>query len=100
MSSSGNGNGTPKFDSILQADLPYGRKGKHFEIVTELLLQLEVLGCGRALKIPLADLPDTKANIRSAISRACKQKNIDIATSSDDEFLYLWKPEPGETEAQ
>ncbi|HEX8926705.1 MAG TPA: hypothetical protein VF786_12980 [Terriglobales bacterium] len=86
-----------KFDSILQSNLPFGRKGKHFEIVKELLSQLEVLDHGRALKVPLADLPDTKANIRSALNRACKQHNMEIATASDDGFLYLWKPLPGES---
>jgi len=92
-----NGNGILKFDSILRAALPAGRRGKHFEVVSELLSQLETLDHGRALKIPVTELPDTKANIRSALSRACKQKNIDVATSSDDTFLYLWKPEPGAT---
>jgi hypothetical protein len=29
--------------------------------------------------------------IRSALSRATRQKKIDIATSSDDNFLYVWK---------
>lgn len=97
MGSTSNGNGTPKFGSILQVDLPSGRKGKHFEIVKELLVQLEALDHGRALKIPITELPDTKANIRSALSRACKQKNIDVASSSDDDFLYLWKPAPEES---
>jgi hypothetical protein len=46
---------------------------------------------GSALKIPLEELPDTKENIRSALSRATRQKQIDIATSSDDNFLYVWK---------
>jgi hypothetical protein len=97
VGTNGNGNGTPKFPSISQSDLPIGRKGKHFDIVTELLSQLEGLDEGRALKIPITELPDTKANIRAALSRACKQKSIDIATSSDDQFLYLWKPADDET---
>jgi hypothetical protein len=46
---------------------------------------------GSALKIPFAELPDTKENIRSALSRAARQKKIDLATSSDSEFLYVWK---------
>jgi hypothetical protein len=39
----------------------------------------------------LAELPDTKENIRSALSRATRQRNIDIATSSDENCLYVWK---------
>jgi hypothetical protein len=45
------------------------------------------------LKIPLSALPDTKENIRSALSRATRLKGIETATASDDEFLYVWKPE-------
>jgi hypothetical protein len=43
------------------------------------------------LKIPLSELPDTKENIRSALSRAANQQNIDIATSSNEDFLFVWK---------
>ncbi|HTV81439.1 MAG TPA: hypothetical protein VME18_02220 [Acidobacteriaceae bacterium] len=46
---------------------------------------------GRALRIPLESLPDSKENIRSALSRATKQRAIEIATSSDENFLYVWK---------
>jgi len=41
------------------------------------------------LKIPFSELPDSQENIRSALSRATKQKEIDIATSSDEDFLYV-----------
>jgi hypothetical protein len=51
-----------------------------------------------ALKVPLSALPDTKENIRSALSRATRQKGIDIATSSDEDFLYVWKPEKNQTD--
>ena len=83
----------PSFQSISQNDLPEGRKGKHHAIVTQLIDELQRLEGGRALKIPLSELPDSKANIRSALTRSAKQKGLDIATSSDDGFLYLWKPE-------
>ena len=82
-----------KFDSMLQADVPKGRDGKHKKIVSQLLSDISRLETASALKIPLAELPDTKENIRSALSRASKQKGIDVATSSDDEFLYVWIPE-------
>jgi len=83
-----------KFQSILQADVPKGRDGKHKQIILRLLEGLENLPHGSALKIPLAKLPDTKENIRSALSRATHQRNIEIATSSDDQFLYVWKTCP------
>jgi hypothetical protein len=78
---------------MLQADVPKGRDGKHKSIITRLLGDIAQLGDGAALKIPLSQLPDTKENIRSALSRAARQAKISLATSSNDEFLYLWKAE-------
>jgi hypothetical protein len=84
-----------KYESIQQADVPKGREGKHKRIVAELMSDLEHLESDRALKIPLAALPDTKENIRSALNRATRQKGIDVATSSDAEFLYIWRVQKG-----
>lgn len=80
-----------RFDSILQADVPKGRDGKHKQIILQLLESIEGLRHGTALKIALAELPDSKENIRSALSRATRQRKVDIATSSDEHFLYVWK---------
>ena len=80
-----------KFDSILQADVPKGRDGKHKQIILRLLENIDRLKGGSALKIALTDLPDSKENIRSALSRATKQHGIEIATSSDEDHLYIWK---------
>jgi hypothetical protein len=80
-----------RFESMLQADVPKGRDGKHKVIIEQLLSDLKQLEEGNALKVPLSALPDSKENIRSALSRATRQKEIDIATSSDEEFLYVWK---------
>jgi hypothetical protein len=80
-----------KFESILQVDVPKGRDGKHKQIILQLLESIERLQNGSALKIPLSELPDTKENIRSALSRATRQRKIDVATSSDEHFLYVWK---------
>lgn len=81
------------FESILQLDVPKGRDGKHKRIVTKLLNDIEQLTPGTALKIPLSALPDTKENIRSALNRATHLKGVQVATSSDAEFLYVWKVE-------
>jgi hypothetical protein len=89
----GSGIAPMKFRSILQVDVPKGRDGKHKKIVLQLLSDISQLGPGTALKIPLAALPDSKENIRSALSRATRQRGMDVATSSDEEFLYVWKPE-------
>ncbi len=82
-----------KFDSMPQVDVPKGRDGKHKQIVELLLRDIGQLKKNSALKVPLAALPDTKENVRAALSRATRQRGIDIATSSDSEFLYVWKPE-------
>lgn len=81
---------TLTFESILQADVPKGREGKHKRIVSQLLSDIDRLSRGTALKVPLAALPDTKENIRSALNRATRQKGIEVATSSDAEYLYIW----------
>lgn len=80
-----------KFESMLQTDVPKGRDGKHRAITTQLLSDIAQLEVGAALKVPLSQLPDTKENIRSALSRAARLSEIGIATSSDDAFLYVWK---------
>jgi hypothetical protein len=80
----------PRFQSIPRLEVPSGRDGKHKKIMLELLNDLQQLQPGHALKIPLTALPDVKENIRAALSRATHQKGIDVATSSDAEFLYVW----------
>ena len=84
-----------RFDSIAQVDVPKGRDGKHKKIITLLLEDIAQLKPGSALKIPLAELPDTKENIRAALSRAAAQKKLFIATSSNNDFLYVWKTGAG-----
>jgi hypothetical protein len=59
-----------------------------------LLNDIDQLTAGTALKVPLTALPDTKENIRSALNRATRQKGIEVATSSDEEHLYVWRVEP------
>jgi hypothetical protein len=83
--------GSMRFKSVLQADVPKGRDGKHKQIITQLLSDIAQLDDGAALKIPLTELPDTKENIRSALSRAAAQQKLNISTSSNDEFLYVWR---------
>ncbi len=83
-----------RFQSIRQLDVPKGRDGKHKQIVTQLLSDISQLDHGTALKIPLSALPDSKENIRSALNRATRERGMDVATSSDETHLYVWKVEP------
>jgi hypothetical protein len=91
MSDNSEAPGAPEFQAIRQSDVPKGRDGKHKQIILRLIHDIGKLSDGTALKVPLAQLPDTKENIRSALSRATRQKGLEIATSSDEKFLYVWK---------
>lgn len=79
------------FVSMLQSDVPQGRNGKHHGIVEKIMSDLEQLEPGRALKIELAKLPDSKENVRSALNRETRARGIGVATASDQHFLYVWK---------
>ncbi len=81
------------FQAILEHEVPKGRDGKHKRIVTRLFADIDRLKPRTALKVPLAALPDSKENIRSALNRASHQRGVEVATSSDAEFLYIWKVE-------
>jgi TusA-related sulfurtransferase len=87
-------NGETSFESILQVDVPRSRDGKHKRIVMQLLASIDQLKPGTALKVPLAALPDSKENVRSALNRATRLKGVRVETSSDEEHLYIWKATP------
>ena len=82
------------FKTTAIANIPRGRKGKHHSIVTAILKDLDGLQEGKALKIPLAELPDTVVNVRSALSRATRKLGKDIPTATDENFLYIWSGSP------
>lgn len=81
------------FDTVSQADLPSGRRGKHHEILLKMVEDLAQLEPGRAIRIPLEEFAGSVADLRSAIHRAAEKRNMEIVTSSDEKFFYLWKPE-------
>ena len=78
------------FKSMSQADVPQGRNGKHKAIVTRILSDLDQVATGVALKVPLADLADSKEKVRSALNRATRKGGRHVATASDAAFLYVW----------
>jgi hypothetical protein len=78
------------FKTMAQVDVPQGRNGKHKRIVSQILSDLDQLPKGVALKVPLADLDDSKENVRSALNRAIHKGGRDVATASDTDFLYVW----------
>ena len=78
------------FKSMPQADVPQGRNGKHKQIVTWILSDLDQVEKGVALKVPLAQLADSKEKVRSALNRATRKRGRHVATASDATFLYIW----------
>ncbi len=48
------------FKTTVQANIPQGRNGKHKLIVMTILKDLENLKTGSALKVPLAELAESK----------------------------------------
>jgi hypothetical protein len=78
------------FKTVMQANVPRGRNGRHKQIVTVILNDLDKLPDGAALKVPLDTLADGKAKVRSALNRASRKANRVVATATDDSFLYIW----------
>jgi hypothetical protein len=78
------------FKTMAQVDVPQGRNGKHKQIVTQILSDLDQLPVGVALKVPLAGLAESKENVRSALNRAIHKGSRKVATASDADFLYVW----------
>ena len=78
------------FKAMPQKDVPQGRNGKHKPIVAKILSDLDQMRTGVAVKVPLADLPESKEKVRSALNRATRSRGMNVATASDDTFLYVW----------
>jgi hypothetical protein len=78
------------FKTMVQADVPQGRNGKHKQIVSIILDDLERLKDGAALTVPLSALGGTKQRVRSALNRATRKAGRKVATAADEAFLYVW----------
>lgn len=79
-----------RFGTMNTGDVPHSRNGKHRNIVSDILTDLAQLKPGHAMKIPLGELADSKANVRAALNRATRKAKLEVATASDEEFLYVW----------
>jgi hypothetical protein len=81
-----------KYRRVDSASLDKGRRGKHFELVKGILLELKNAPTGSALEIPLADVGGIGlANLRSAVHRAATTENLSIQTLADEKNFYVWK---------
>lgn len=94
MSSRSGSSKRDEFESIERSAVPSGRKSKHQLIVKRILREVDDLRAKRALKIPRSALGSaTVEHIRAALSRASAKKGIELATSTDDDNLYIWRQE-------
>jgi hypothetical protein len=78
------------FKTMSLPDVPQGRNGKHRQIVSQILSDLDQVEQGMALKVPLRDLAESKERVRSALNRATRKAKRKVATATDADFLYVW----------
>lgn len=78
------------FKTMAVPQVPQGRKGKHNQIVMQILSDLDQVQEGMALKVPLADLAESKEKVRSALNRATRKADLKVVTASDEDYLYIW----------
>jgi hypothetical protein len=92
MGRNGNGN---HYESVNRSEVPQGRKGKHRKAVADILADLSKLKAQQAVKVPLSSLDGEKMqNLRSALNRVTRERNIPVLTSSDEKYLYVWRADP------
>lgn len=78
------------FKTMAVPDVPKGRNGKHKQIVTEILSDLDQVPEGVAIKVPISELAESKEKVRSALNRATRKLKRTAVTASDSDFLYIW----------
>jgi hypothetical protein len=83
------------FKTVAVPEVPQGRNGKHKMIVTRILSDLDQVREGTAIKVPLADLAESKEKVRSALNRATRKAGRAVLTASDVDFLYIWNEKNG-----
>jgi hypothetical protein len=97
MGRNGNGNDT-HYAAVNRSDVPQGRKGKHRKAVADILGDLSKLSAQQAVRIPLSSLNGEKMqNLRSALNRVTRERNIPVVTSSDEKYLYVWRADPAKS---
>jgi hypothetical protein len=84
----------PTFRIVPLSDIPSSRTSRHGQVVAEILIQLKTLDASSAIKIPLAEVGESKANLRSALHRAARNARVDLMTTSDEKHLYVFRQRP------
>ena len=62
------------FTEMLQTDVPQGRNGKHKEIVTKILSDLDQVQKGMAIKVPLERLAESKRKSTVSVESCDSEK--------------------------
>jgi hypothetical protein len=78
------------FKTLDLGDVPHSRAGKPKRIVSMILRDLDQLKEGAALRVPRGELGNTLENVRSALNRATRGAKRNVATATDENFLYVW----------
>ena len=80
------------YERVPISELFKGRRGRHNDLILGVLHDLSTLPIDQAMRIPLKKVGGVSlTNLRSAVSRAARSRKIKIRTSSDSDYLYLWK---------
>jgi hypothetical protein len=79
------------FPAVPLTTITGNRKGKHRKIILSILKDLERLDEYSALQINFIEAGVKKADLRSALHRAAKIRNVDLLTTSDEKHLYVFQ---------
>jgi hypothetical protein len=81
-----------KYRRVEVSSLDRGRRGKHHELVQEIVKELTLAEPDSALEIPLDDVGGIGlANLRSAVHRGASSAGLQIETLADETNFYVWK---------
>lgn len=79
------------FETVERKKVPSDRKGKHHDIVAQILHDVESLKSTSALRVPRSRLGKVKIeHLRAALTRAAAKEGMTLASRADDDFLYIW----------
>jgi hypothetical protein len=68
--------------------------------VAKILDDLHKLAAEKAVLIPLDDLEGEKMeNVRSALNRATRQRDMLVATATDEKYFYVWRTDQKNSQA-